>query len=347
MKLVASGSAARKRGATGVTRATTFMSVAVCAMLSACASSASGGGPIQDTALEADLRSLASRSDGRLGACALEGARIACINGDQRFSLQSVMKLVVGAAAMHAVDRRGWRLDEEVVLRRADLSLAVQPLASIVREQGEFRTTLGDLIERAVVESDSAATDYLFDRLGGAPAIAEFLRHAGVEGGLRVDRDERRLQTEITGVVWRPEFVDPAKLREARERLTPEQNRAAFEAYLADARDTATPVAMVEFLDRLARGQILSKASTEHFLGMMRRTRTFPTRLRAGAPAGWTVAHKTGTSFDFEGLNGVTNDVGVFTTADGRTIAVARCFWRNRVELPSNETSFLRPSPAP
>lgn len=305
-------------------KATAFLSVAVLAWLSGCASSGAAGEPILDAALEAELQDLASRSDGRLGVCALEGgARIACVNGDQRFSLQSVMKLVVGAAAMHAVDRRGWRLDEEVVLRREDLSLHVQPLARIVRDRGEFRTTLGDLIERAVVESDSAATDYLFDRLGGAPALAEFLRHSGVDGGLRVDRDERRLQTEITGVVWRSEFVDPAKLREARERLTPEQKRAAFEAYLSDPRDTATPLAMVEFLARLAQGQILSEASTEHFLGVMRRTRTFPTRLRAGAPSEWTVAHKTGTSSDFDGLNAVTNDVGVFTTSDGRTVAIA------------------------
>lgn len=293
-------------------------------VLGACASPGRTSEPISDIALEAELRSVATQSDGRLGACALEGqARIACVNGDQRFSLQSVMKLIVGAAAMHAVDHRGWRLDDEVVLRREDLSLHVQPLARIVEQQGEFRTTLGDLIERAVVESDSAATDYLFERLGGAPGLADFLRHAEASGGIRVDRNERQLQTEITGLVWRAEFVDSAELREARERLSPAQRRAAFEAYLADPRDTATPFATVEFLDRLARGRILSEASTDYFLGVMGRTRTFPTRLRAGAPAGWIVAHKTGTSSDLEGLNAVTNDVGLFRTADGRTIAVA------------------------
>lgn len=272
----------------------------------------------------AELEALARRTDGRLGACALEGdARLACVGGDRRFSLQSVMKLVVGAAAMDAVDRRGWRLDDEVVLRRENLSLHVQPLAAIVRERGELRTTLGDLIERAVAESDSAATDFLFDRLGGAPAIRRFLERAGVANALRVDRDERHLQTEITGVSWRPEFVDSAELQRARDRVAREQKRAAFDAWLADPRDTATPRAMAAFLNRLARGALLSKASTEHLLGVMRRTRTFPTRLRAGVPADWTVAHKTGTSDDFDGLNGVTNDVGILTTPDGRTIAIA------------------------
>jgi beta-lactamase class A len=291
--------------------------------LCACAEARASGIRATD-ALEARLAAIAARSDGRVGVCAADpNGAVACVNGDQRFSMQSVMKLIVGAAVMDAVDRRGWRLDDEVVIRRADLSLHVQPLADIVREKGEFRTTVGDLVERAVTRSDSAATDVLFARLGGAPAIAEFLRRNGAAEGIRVDRDERHLQTEASGVSWRPEFVDPEELEHARAALSESEKAAAFAAYLADARDTATPRGMASFLQRLARGSVLSPASTEHFLGVMERTRTFPDRLRAGAPAGWRVAHKTGTSADWKGQNGVTNDVGLLVAPDGGMIAVA------------------------
>jgi beta-lactamase class A len=44
------------------------------------------------------------------------------------------MKLLVGFAVMDAVDHRRWRLDDGVVIRKQDLSLAVQPLAKLVTD---------------------------------------------------------------------------------------------------------------------------------------------------------------------------------------------------------------------
>lgn len=293
-------------------------------LLAAGCTSAVEANPGQALALDRQLETIAQGTDGELGVCAkLPDGALACVNGDQRYSMQSVMKLIVGAAVMEAIDRGDLQLDDRVVLTREDLSLHVQPLARIVRETGRFDTTIGDLVERAVVESDSAATDYLYARLGGAPAINAFLERAGASPGIRIDRDERHLQTEISGVTWRPDFVELGRLEAARAALSEQQKRAAFEAYLVDPRDTATPRAMAEFLDRLAGGELLSEPSTLHFLGVMRRTRTFPTRLRAGVPETWQVAHKTGTSDDFAGLNAITNDVGLLITPDGVVIPIA------------------------
>ena len=293
--------------------------------------SAVQAGPGEARPLESRLQTIAQGTDGELGVCAkLPDGALACVNGDQRYSMQSVMKLIVGAAVMDAADRGVLQLDDRVVLTRKDLSLHVQPLARIVRETGEFRTTIGDLVERAVVESDSAATDFLYARLGGAPAINDFLDRAGASPGIRVDRDERHLQTEISGVTWRPDFVELGRLDAARAALSEQQKRTAFEAYLVDDRDTATPRAMAVFLGRLAGGDLLSDESTRHFLGVMRRTRTFPTRLRAGVPETWQVAHKTGTSDDFDGLNAVTNDVGLLIAPDGAVIPIAAFLARSR-----------------
>nr|WP_234837815.1 serine hydrolase [Sinorhizobium meliloti] len=55
----------------------------------------------------------------------------------------------------------------------------------------------------------------------------------------------------------------------------------------------------------------------------MNRTVTFPDRLRSGVPSGWTIGHKTGTSQTRNGINGVTNDVGILTAPDGTHVAVA------------------------
>ncbi len=73
----------------------------------------------------------------------------------------------------------------------------------------------------------------------------------------------------------------------------------------------------------LASGRLLSPASTDHLLNVMSQTVTFPDRLRAGAPAGWRVAHKTGTSQTWSGVTAATNDVGILTAPDGGIIAIA------------------------
>lgn len=274
------------------------------------------------SALHRRLLALAQDFDGRVGICIQDRSHIISVNGNQRFSLQSVMKLVVAAAAMDAIDRRGWHLSDPIQVRKQDLSLNVQPLANRVKEKGVYATTLGDLIFRAVVDSDSAASDILFARVGGAAAITRFLKQKRIDG-VRIDRDERHLQTETLGLTWRPEYVDAALLAQKKKAVPKARQAAAFRAYLKDQRDTATPQGMTGFLYRLATGTLLSPASTQHLLGVMRQTVTFPDRLKAGVPAGWTLAHKTGTSGTWQGINGVTNDVGVLTTPDHRILAVS------------------------
>lgn len=273
--------------------------------------------------LRSELTALANAHPGRVGICVRDEASPAiCVNGEQRFSLQSVMKVVVAAAVMQAVDDRRIALGDRLTIRRGDLSVNIQPIADIVAERGSFETSIGDLVSRAVVESDSAATDVLISHLGGTKAVQAFLDEAGLQG-IRIDRTERELQTETDGLTWTPEFVFPERLEQARQEVADARRQAAFEAYLKDPRDTATPIEMVGFLHRLATGQLLSASSTAHLLEVMNRTVTFPDRLRAGVPSGWTIGHKTGTSQTRNGINGVTNDVGILTAPDGTHVAVA------------------------
>ncbi len=284
---------------------------------------ASAGGLSDPHSLKAQLQAIASRHPGRLGVCAQdERSAPVCVNGNQRFSLQSVMKVVAAAAAMDAVDRNQMKLEEPITVRRKDLSVYVQPIADIVAKQGQFDTTIGDIIRRAVVQSDNAAADILVARLGGPEAVQDFLNRKGL-ANLRIDRDERHLQSESTGLTWKPEYVDPERFAKARQALSKQARDAAFEAYRKDERDTATPEGMTLFLHALMTGRLLSPASTRHLMDVMAQTATSPERLRAGAPRGWTVAHKTGSSGTWNGITAATNDVGVLIAPDGGKIAIS------------------------
>jgi beta-lactamase class A len=294
--------------------------------------------PLQKDKLQIEFQTLTRGFDGRVGICAQDETGLACAKGDQRFSLQSVMKLLVGLAVMDAVDHRGWRLDEEIVVRKEDLSLYVQPIAELVKDQG-YRTTVGDLVRRAIVDSDSAAADILVGRLDGPKEVQPSLDRRAISG-VRFDRDERHLQTEILGLEWRSEFVDPAILESAIAGVPQEHRDMSYRQYQTDPRDTATPRAMASLLYALANGKLLSPTSTTYLLEMMSKTVTFPDRLKAGVSKGWKLGHKTGTSGTWEGVTAATNDVGLLTAPDGHKISIV-VFVGDSREAPSKRAAII------
>lgn len=319
-----------------LTVAAVIAAIGGCVGLSAWTSSAGtsgGAGQVQHAALQQEMARLARPIDGRVGACAMDAAGIACANGDRRFSLQSVMKLVVGVAVLDAVDRQGWKLDDAIVVKPEDLSLGVQPIKKLVTPEG-YRTTIGDLVRRAVVDSDSAAVDILIARLGGPSVVQAALDRLGVKD-VRIDRDERHLQTEVAGLTWRPEFVDEALLASAMAKVPEARVADAYRAYQADPRDTATPKGMAALLHALASGKLLSTASTKFLMDVMVETVTFPDRLKAGVSGAWTLGHKTGTSSAWRGVTAATNDVGVLTAPDGTHVAIVVFIGDSRAPAPA------------
>jgi beta-lactamase class A len=125
------------------------------------------------------------------------------------------------------------------------------------------------------------------------------------------------------GLFWKEEYADPETFEAAIRALPIAQRDKAWEVHLNDPRDKATPVGMVEFLNKLMLGQLLSNSATGKLLSIMAQTATGKDRLEAGVPSGWKVAHKTGTGRYWNGVTETTNDVGILTAPDGTNIPVA------------------------
>jgi beta-lactamase class A len=90
----------------------------------------------------------------------------------------------------------------------------------------------------------------------------------------------------------------------------------------AQYRNWATPRGMMSLLQALQTGRGLSPASRQYLLECMTHTETGPNRIRGMLPAGTPVAHKTGTSGTANGFTAATNDVGLVTLPNGKTLAV-------------------------
>ncbi|MDB5444920.1 MAG: beta-lactamase [Phenylobacterium sp.] len=242
------------------------------------------------------------------------------VDGSSAYPQQSVVKVWVALAVMEAIDRGRLKLDQTVVLRPEDRSVFYQPLGARIGARG-YATTIEDLLRRALTESDNTANDKLMEEVGGAGAVSAVLARKGVIG-IGVGGPERVLQARTAGLEWRPELAG-WRFKEARAKLPDEVRDRALEAYLADPPDGARPAALAEALAALKRGELLSRSSTETLLGLMGEARTGYSRLRAGLPAGWSIAHKTGTGPDWRGASVGINDVGLVTAPDGRSYAVA------------------------
>ena len=240
---------------------------------------------------------------------------------NELFPQQSVSKLWVAITALDAVDKGRVNLSDKVTLGRTDLTLFHQPIRSQVLNGG-YTTTLGTLMEKAITTSDNTANDKLMRSVGGPSAVRKLIAGKGL-GAIRFYDGERALQSKIAGLIWSQSYSVGNAFYQARGALPMSVRRAAFNRYVEDPYDGATPEAIVGALASLKRGELLSPPSTARLLRVMGNTKTGPNRLKGGLKAGWTLSHKTGTGQVLGGKQAGYNDIGILTAPDGKSYAVA------------------------
>jgi len=236
----------------------------------------------QALAVEAfDLSALERDNGGRLGFVAHDtgsGRRLAW-RGDERFVYCSTFKMYLAAATFLRVQAGEERLDRRIPVTAADM-VSHAPVT-----EPALGGSLGvETLMKATVElSDNPAANLLLKAMGGLEPMRSFYRSLG-DNSTTVDRFE------------------------------PEMNR------LDGDKDTITPLTSAADLKRLLidADTPLSVEHKARLLRWMTDTPTGQARIRAGAPAGWTVAHKTGT-----GGYGPTNDIGVLYPPSGAPVIVA------------------------
>lgn len=239
--------------------------------------------------LEARIAAIAGGEQGRIGVAAIDlsSGQVLNVLGDQPFPMASTSKVAIVATFLEGVDQGRFRLTDLFPLMVPMPSKKFSGPVAPVR-QGEMLSALS-LIELTITRSDNQATDALLAAVGGPRAVNRWLQGAGIRN-FRIDRD-------IATLVRDDGEVDPA---------------AAI-----DPRDSTTPLAMVQLLSGLYRGQWLRPTSRTVLLGAMERCITGKRRIPAMLPDGARVAHKTGS------LNNTSSDVGIIQTPDGRAMAVA------------------------
>jgi beta-lactamase class A len=260
-----------------------------------------------DTAqLQAEIVRIAKPVDGTVGVAAwrLDGRRPqVLVNADQRFPMASTFKIAVAGVILSKVDRGELSLDQLVPVDPA-MMVESEGLASTFRHPG-VSVSVKNLLELMLTVSDNTATDVLTKLAGGPAAVTAWVRSQGIEG-LRVDRDTAGLIRDFfhIGPGPFPQALEAAVKADPKLEERSNKPNAEFDN---DPRDTATPLAMGNLLERIFSGKALKPASTQLLTEIMERNTTGKARIRGRLPDGTVVAEKTGT------IGGSLNDVGLIT----------------------------------
>jgi beta-lactamase class A len=252
-------------------------------------------------------------------------------DGNTFFPQQSVSKFWVALTALDRADRDQLDLQAPVTVERKDLTLFHQPIAQQIGPDG-YTTTLNELMFRALTQSDNTCNDFILWKAGGPDAVRAFLARKHIDG-IRFGPGERILQSRTAGMEWKQSYAYGGAFNAARNAVPAGVRRAAFENYIKDPMDGATPVGVVNALARLKKGELLSPRSTERLLDIMSHTKTGPQRLKGGLAPGWKLSHKTGTGQVLGGTQAGYNDIGIITSPDGRSYAIAVLIRRTSAPL--------------
>ncbi len=284
--------------------------------------------------LDARIRELGRAFEGEVGIAVrdVETGWATNWNGDRYFPQQSVSKFWVALTAFQRADAGDLDLSRAVTIRREDLTLFHQPIAQQIGPNG-YTTTLDNLIFRALTQSDNTCNDIVLRHAGGPDAVRAMLARNRIDG-IRFGPGERAMQSQIAGLQWSPAYSVGRAFYTARSAVPADRRRQAFQDYVEDPIDGATPDGLVSGLARLQRGELLSPESTRRMLSIMSQTRTGPQRLTGGLAPGWRIAHKTGTGQVLGATQAGYNDIGILSSPDGRHYAVAVMIGRTAVPIP-------------
>ncbi|OCW93587.1 class A beta-lactamase [Alishewanella sp. HH-ZS] len=225
----------------------------------------------------------------RLGVCLLDTAtgEVSGNRLDEYFAMCSTFKLALAAAYLREADQGRLDLDEMLPYSEADLL----PWAPVTREHlAKGGMTIIALLQAAQQFSDGVAANLLVKRLGGPAMVTAKFREMG-DNITRLDRYEPDLGLVLS----------------------------------ADLRDTTTPRAMAQLVQRITCGELLQQDSRQRLLQWMESTNTGSKRLRAGLPATWRSGNKTGTGRT-EGTTNKYNDIAI-TFPPGRSPIIIAAYF--------------------
>ncbi len=270
--------------------------------------------------LEAEIARIAAGTKGEVGVAMRRIGSDTTIgyNLRQRFPMASTFKIAVAGATLAMAERNEITLQEMVMVDPL-LVVPSDGIDKMARHHPGVMLSVLNLINLALTVSDNTATDVLLSKIGGVDTVNDWLKSIGIKGQ-RVDSNVAHLLYRAYGVKpgegsYRQNIQDAARERRATGRKI--DVLSVRRRFAADPRDSSTPLAMVDLLEKIQTGAALGAEATHILLDIMDKATSGKNRLAGRLPENTPVAHKTGT------LAGMANDAGLVELPDGSKFAIA------------------------
>lgn len=266
--------------------------------------------PLLAQDLSKEIAKIAIEAEGKVAvACLLPGVKLKCgLNEKSQPPMQSVFKLPLAMAVLHAVEEGQFRVDQPIRFLKEDRFFP--KTHSPLQDQypgADVDVPLSELMKLSVSSSDNVAADILLRVLGGPGKVQAFMDSLGV-GGFQIKDGERELHRD---------------------------NQLQY-------RNWWTPDSAVLVLNRIWQKTPFNAENTKLLHQWLLETETGPKRLKGELPAGTPVYHKTGTSGTANGMAPATNDVGFVQLPDGRRVAIAVFVSDSRAPMEKREAVIAK-----
>ncbi len=226
---------------------------------------------------ESELAALEKQSGGRLGAFILDTS-----NGEsfgyrenERFGMCSTFKLALAGIMLRESEAGRIDFDQWLEFTPEDATLLWPDTRSKLVNGG---MTIREMARTTQITSDNGCANALLRLIYGPAGFTAKVRELG-DSITRLDRYEPTMNLVLPG----------------------------------DQRDTTSPRAMAEMMQRLLLGNALNDANKALLISWMEETKTGLKRIRAGLPSNWRVGDKTGTGIadPDKGMVNKYNDIAI------------------------------------
>ncbi|WP_342320608.1 class A beta-lactamase [Kosakonia sp. BYX6] len=277
-----------------------FPGKSICSLLLISAFTANAA-TIDSASLTAIARLQEARLDARIGIAVIDTAtgKSVSYRGDERFPLNSTHKALLCGALLSKVDKGELSLAEKTQFTR-DALVEYSPVTSQFVAPKSMNWQ--QLCSAAVSHSDNTAANLVANKLGGPKAVTRFWMDLG-DSVTRVDRSEPQLNSAIP----------------------------------ADLRDTTSPLAVSQTLQKLALGNVLKPQSRALLVQWLREDKVADALLRSVLPAGWSMGDKTGA-----GAYGSRSIISVVWPKTGKPIIVSIYITQTQATLSQSNEAIAR-----
>jgi beta-lactamase class A len=244
----------------------------------------------QTVDLRTKIIEIAKESKGTVGVSILnlDTRDTLTYNGHVHLPMQSVMKFSIAITVLHEIDKGNLKLDQLIHIDKGDYWDTYSPLKD-KHPDGNFNTSIRELLSYMVSLSDNVACDVLIKTLGGIDKVDTYIHSIGVQN-INFKATEFQMAQ-----AWEVQYTNWAEV-----------------------------TGLTHLLDVAFKPSFLSPANHAYLWKIMQETSTGPKQIKGLLPAGTIVCHKTGRSgTNKQGITAATNDIGIITLPNGKHLAIA------------------------